>query len=206
MYVCVYVCLCTYTCVYVCVFVYVCVYVYVCVCVCMCVCVCVCLYRCVYVRIYVVYSCEVCTIHFIMVCIYATGTTGYGRLSEWWSGGDRPTGGDSGGGRMQCMCIYILVCVYLCVCLYVCVRVCACILVLLTSTAFIDWVKFWSDNPAPTSGTSGEQNFVPKCTDLHFDINAYVQWITLLEGHNYRKTRAALIPNFTNTSSTKHCC
>ena len=76
-----------------------------------------------------------------------------------------------------CMCT----CVCMCVCLYVCVRVCACILVLLTSTAFIDWVKFWSDNPAPTSGTSGEQNFVPKCTDLHFDINAHVQWITLLK-------------------------
>ena len=82
-------------------------------------------------------------------------TTGYGRLSEWWSG-DRQTG-DSDVGRMQCMyiCTYIrthictYVCTYLCmhVCVLLCVhvRACAYVYVFLScvpSSALMKWVKF----------------------------------------------------------------
>ena len=129
------------------------------------------------------------------IMVYECTIIGYGRLSEWWSGDDGTTG-DSSGGRMQCMLMYVCVCmhVYVCVYVYPCVRVCvcacmcACVCVCMCacvcvcvcvyayvhvfmctvysyyiSTALIDWVKFWSDSPAPTSGTSGEQAVVPRC-------------------------------------------
>ena len=81
-----------------------------------------------------------------------------------------------------CVCICISLCACACVCVRVCVRVCVCMCACVCacvyayvhvfmctvysyymSTALIDWVKFWSDSPAPTSGTSGEQAVVPRC-------------------------------------------
>ena len=51
--------------------------------------------------------------------------------------------------------VFVLVCVCVCVCL-ICMH--AHVYLYCTSSALVEWVKFWSDSPAPTSGASGEQN------------------------------------------------
>ena len=56
-------------------------------------------------------------------------------------------------------CMRVLTCTCVHVYVHVCVR-CVSVSIMCTSSAFIEWVKFWSGSPAPTSESSGEQNYI----------------------------------------------